>query len=267
MIDTKKLEKRWIKYKFKSYLLHLIIIVSIIVVILIAFIFSGISFSKEDKQEIIIAKKTEKIDKKIVTPIKVPVKIEVITKEKKIVKNNNQTSQKKIVLEPSFSFISKIESDLKDTRERKEIYKVPLKKIIKKEPIVIPKKTLKKIDEQKVVTRRRVEETPIKIVRQRTQKDIKEVIKRFEKNHNPALSLFIARQYYKIKEYKKAYNYALITNGINNDIEESWIIFAKSLVKLHKKNIAIKMLRKYIDHSNSYRATTLLDDIYSGQFR
>ena len=253
MIDVKKLEKRWVKYKFKSYLLHLIIIVGVIVLILIAIILSDIFI---EKQPIEILE--EKIEKSV------PKKIVEIKKKTKEIEDN-QTSQKKIVplqrliVEPSYSFISKLESDLntieKVEKKYEKIYKVPqvepVKEIIKEEPIVIPKRR----------------ETPIKIIRQNTRNDIKEVIQRFEKNHNPALSLFIARQYYEIKEYKKAYNYALITNGINNDIEDSWIIFAKSLVKLKEKKIAIKMLRKYINYSNSYRATTLLDDINSGQFR
>lgn len=107
----------------------------------------------------------------------------------------------------------------------------------------------------------------INIKRQDTQKDIQDVIKRFKKSNNPALSLFIAKKYYELEDFNKAYNYALITNGINNNIEDSWLIFAKSLVKLNKKSKAVETLKKYIGHSDSYRAKILLENIKSGKLQ
>lgn len=107
----------------------------------------------------------------------------------------------------------------------------------------------------------------ISIARRDAQKDIADVIKRFNTNHNPALSLFVAKQYYQIGDYEQAYNYALITNDINNNIEESWIIFAKSLVQLGKKEQAIQTLQKYLSQSNSSQARQLLDEINTGKFK
>jgi tetratricopeptide (TPR) repeat protein len=111
------------------------------------------------------------------------------------------------------------------------------------------------------------EKSHIIIERKETKNDINEIIKRFKKNHNPALSLFIAKKYYELGDYHKAYNYALITNQINEDIEDSWIIFAKSLVKMKKKNTAVKTLREYIRYSHSSSAEILLNEILSGKFR
>ena len=107
----------------------------------------------------------------------------------------------------------------------------------------------------------------ITIKRRESENDIKEVIRRFQKNNNPALSLFVAKKYYELGNYKQAYNYALVTNKINNDIEESWLIFAKSLVKLGKKEQAIKTLREYIKFSHSANAQVLLDEIQRGKFQ
>jgi tetratricopeptide (TPR) repeat protein len=107
----------------------------------------------------------------------------------------------------------------------------------------------------------------IVIKRQDTLNDLNHVIKRFEKNNNPALSLFIAKKYYALAQYDKSYNYALITNDINSEIEASWIIFAKSLVKLNKKDMAIKTLSKYIENTHSNSGRILLDDIVSGAFK
>ncbi|MBU4110699.1 CDC27 family protein, partial [bacterium] len=97
--------------------------------------------------------------------------------------------------------------------------------------------------------------------------DIEEIITRFKKNNNPALSLFIAKKYYELGEYRNAYNYSLITNELNKDIEASWILFAQSLVKLNEKDKAVKVLRDYIKHTNSNRANLLLNDILSGKFK
>jgi hypothetical protein len=134
----------------------------------------------------------------------------------------------------------------------------PLKKKTKIEKIKTPEPKMIKPEEQ---------QSSISIHRQNTQEDIHHVIKRFKINNNPALSLFIAKKYYELGEYRKSYNYALITNEINSNIEASWIIFAKSLVKLNEKDIAIKTLRTYYDHSGSNKAKILLDEIISGKFK
>lgn len=265
MINTKELEKRWFKYKFKSYLLHLIIFIGFVIVILIASIISNIETNFIDKissQEKV--EKIQKIQKSLPITTSPELNNTQITptleksntppkKEIKELKEEKIVVKEKIVVAPSFSFVDQIASELTTTIQPE----TPPKKVIQKEPIQREKQ--RELHHKK--------ERALKIVRQTTHSEIQGVIKRFEKNNNPALSLFIARQYYQIDEYKKAYNYALITNGINNDIEESWIIFAKSLVKLKEKKLAIKMLKKYIKYSNSYRANILLDDINSGKFR
>jgi len=56
-------------------------------------------------------------------------------------------------------------------------------------------------------------------------------------------------------------------NDINKEIESSWIIFAKSAVKLGKKRQAINSLNQYISKSHSSSAKILLDEIRSGKFR
>ena len=99
------------------------------------------------------------------------------------------------------------------------------------------------------------------------QSDIQHVIARFKKSNSPALSLFIAKSYYEQGDYNQAYNYALVTNQIDNNIEASWIVFAKSLVKMGQKEKAISTLKEYIKHSKSNNAKTLLDEIVLGNMR
>lgn len=99
------------------------------------------------------------------------------------------------------------------------------------------------------------------------QKSLQEVINRFKHNRNPKLSLYIAKRYYAMGNYNKSYNYALITNQIDETIEDSWIIFAKSLYKLGEKKMAMKTLYSYIKNSESIKANILLNDMKRGSFR
>ncbi len=105
------------------------------------------------------------------------------------------------------------------------------------------------------------------IQRENDMKDIQDVIARFKKNKNPALSLFVAKRYYAIGNYQQAYNYALITNEIDNSIEDSWLIFAKSLYKIGQKEMAIKTLQTYYDDSRSVKAKITLDQMKDGDFK
>ncbi len=182
---------------------------------------------------------------------------------------------KKIILQPSLGFMqilqqhytptTEIESKQKNIQsENIEIVEEPTDNIIQKEEKIIPEVEVKI---EKVEAEPETKNVSIEIKKQNTYEDIDLVIKRFKRNNNPALSLFVAKKYYELGEYKQAYNYALITNDINNDIEESWIIFSKSLVKLNQKQKAIETLKEFINYSNSNEAKLLLEEIKSGKFK
>jgi len=89
----------------------------------------------------------------------------------------------------------------------------------------------------------------------------KDVENRFAKSHDIDDSLFLARSYYKKGNYKKSEYWALQTNKIDPDIEESILIFVKSKIKLGRKNEAISILRSYLKKSNSQEAVKLLHSI------
>ena len=87
---------------------------------------------------------------------------------------------------------------------------------------------------------------------------MKDVKNRFSMAPDPDDSLFLARNYYKEKKYSKAAYWALQTNKLNGEIEESWLIFAKSKAKTGHKNEAIRVLSQYVSKSNSTEARKLL---------
>ena len=214
MLNVNNLEKRWRKYKIKSYVPHIVIFISLSIIFVIISIVKNNELHNNTIEEVKIEKEVDEV--------------KLVTKQNAISINEN----KKLLLSPSLNFISNIKHSSISRYDNGEVdsskvqkkNKVQKKKI--KKPEVVETKEIKKTIEKK----------SIQITRQNTQEDIEHVIKRFKKNNNPALSLFVAKKYYELEDYHKSYNYALITNEINDNIEASWIIFAKSLVKINEKD-------------------------------
>ena len=265
MLNLHELERQWLRYKMKSYLPHFAILMSIVVILTVLSIFLHNSTKRVAIDKTI--HKQVKIENKLIKPV-VPIKPAVIIKrelqkEKPPKKAPQITShdKQKMILSPSLGFMKKMQTEIQPYYKSKNNNVLPNKQ----------KKVPKRAEVEKV--KRKVphevkEEQPkhIRITREDTYSDIKEIIQRFNKNNNPALSLFIAKKYYELGNYREARNYALITNNLNHNIESSWIIFSKSLVKLGKRNKAIKTLQTYIGYSHSNSAKILLDEIRSGKF-
>jgi len=272
MLNIIDLEKRWLRYKLKSYIPHATIASSILIILSIILIYTT--------QEDVIVDRVEKplhqnlivqsesitiapIEKIETEPIYVEPKPIVVKKQLPLARPQyKEVTQVK--LSPSLDFMKKMQDS------RQPYYKNEptngRSRTVRKETSAT-KKVIKTRAAPKQVKQDPVAIKKIQIKRQNTQNDIFEIIERFKKNNNPALSLFVAKKYYELGEYKQSYNYALITNQINKNIESSWIIFSKSLVKLGKRNKAIKTLQKYIKQSHSNAARILLDEIRSGKFR
>ncbi len=103
-------------------------------------------------------------------------------------------------------------------------------------------------------------------VTERGSKDIAaDIENRFEFAKDKSDSLFLAKYYYDKKEYIKAEKWALETNKLDNTIEESWLIFAKSKAKQGKRIEALKVLKAFLDQSSSVKAKILIDKIRRGK--
>jgi tetratricopeptide (TPR) repeat protein len=89
----------------------------------------------------------------------------------------------------------------------------------------------------------------------------REIASRFEMAPDSDDSLFLARMYFKDKNYSQAAKWALKTNKLDGDIEESWLIFAKSKSNIGQKNEAIRVLSEYAKRSNSMEAYKLLKQL------
>jgi len=114
---------------------------------------------------------------------------------------------------------------------------------------------------EKDISKPIIKKKKVSIIKISTNSAYKDVERRFKRSHNINDSMFLANMYYKRKNYRKAIYWAMQTNKLDKNIEESWLIFAKSKVKLGKKNEAISVLKAYIKRSNSYEARKLLKKI------
>ena len=278
MLNIIELEQRWLRYKIKSYIPHVIITISLLIIAIIVFTFSVNSADDTLKDinkplaEVTSHTSIELKEKAINNEVdieKTIIKKPIIVRDTQALAletHSNKENLHKVKLSPSLDFMKKMQNSVHpyyNNETADDSYETDTDRTIqKKSP------TQAKVVKAKPVTPSfKQKEKHIQIKRQNTQNDIYDIIKRFKKNNNPALSLFVAKKYYELGNYRQAYNYALMTNQINKEIESSWIVFSKSLVKLGKKEKAIRTLQKYITQSQSSSAQILLDEIQSGKFR
>jgi len=254
MLNVYDLERRWKIYKVKSFLPYIIISAGVLVVVLIA-------YNLYTNKQTVIPKKSE--------PVTVPMsKLDVTTKAIQSVQETDHTLDSLQTLKPSMNFMKNIQHQATQPQYNQQHIHNIQPRAKKTRRVVKPKIIQEAIQDitADITPVKKEDKSAITIKRKETQNDIFEIIKRFKKNNKPALSLFIAKKYYELGNYEQAYNYALITNQINSNIEASWLVFARSLVKLHKRDKAIHTLQEYIKVSHSSNAEILLNEIKSGKF-
>lgn len=249
MLDIPSLEQRWLKYKIKRSLPYLLTVLGTIIVVITLNYF--------------------------LNPDKVSIPL-TIKKEVNQSKEEPKTSvdEEAMVLEPSMQFIQSITTvpapDI--TAAEVNIPATPLpvtpKKILPVQknipsplPIIKNVQNASPTPSTRTLIQSNLNNKTTSIKRDSTTFNIHEIEDRFTSNSNPHLGLYIARYHYDNGNYSEAYNYALKTNAINNTIEESWLIFVKSLIKLGKTEQAKKTLQLYISQSNSEEAKNLLNGL------
>ena len=233
MYDIKPLEKKWEQYnrkKRKPFYLYTLLF--IILAAIGVFIFLNQTFILEKYKENTKDKDSSFISSPVILDValdtlalkKIPQKSNSIIFEtqKKPVKTNDNNP-----MEPSDVFIEV--TDASNVSEEKSVTRKKPKRKIKIEVTEIGYSAYKAVEE------------------------------RFSDAPNSDDSLFLARGYYGKKKYSKAAYWALQTNKIDGDIEESWLIFARSKAKIGQKNEALRVLSEYVKKSNSSKARKLLN--------
>ncbi len=288
MLNVQELERQWFRYKLKSYipkiaLFTLLVILSIIV--LLFFLDSNSSsnnsshISKVSSTPTPVSEEKKSVTKKTsATSTPVP-----LHQEEAVAVKKKMNIQERLVLQPSLNFINSLQYMPEESVQKPLEKKALTKEALIKKPTTTKESELKIVEHKNIkpviekntqlepekdalvlVSQKIAPHTNFTINVQEEETDIQDVIKRFHNNKNTKLSLFVAKRFYALKKYKYAYNYALMTNNLNSDIEESWLIAAKSLSKLNKKDKAISLLTQYIDNTKSVQATMLLEQIKNG---
>jgi len=273
MLNIHDLERRWLRYKIKTYIPIVLGSIGVAIILILTIIYIP-TLIKEEKKTTTIKREPATIEKntsvvsvqqiKTVEPIKNKIiqKVENINDESKDYPQNNS-----LVLKPSLHFMDNIEDDISPYIEDSQVQEM---EPIESTKVTTDIPTISTNEETTIAVstvKVKKEGLTLSVQREESAEELKDVVRRFKKNKNPTLSLFIAKRYYKLGNYQKSYNYALMTNQIDKNIEESWIIFSKSLVKLKQKELAINTLNAYLKNTKSTAAQVLLRKIRSGDFK
>ncbi len=287
MLNIRDLERRWLQHKVKNYYPHLFSFIVLLLAVLIFLIFFNQASFKTDLlsssslNESNVKSELQKSISPIKEGAKSPLTQEAASQPKSIIKSTpaeskqviNQEEYQPKKLQPSFSFMSTInsyEAQSPKPKPQKQQINTSITPAVEKEIKTISQPIAKEPAKLKVTAKTEINApipNGIKINRIKSHEEIQDIVRRFEKSKTPVLGLYLARYYYKTQNYQKSYNYALRTNDINPNIEESWLIFASSQIKLSQKDEAIKTLIAYIKSSDSMNAKSLLRSIRNGKFR
>ncbi len=230
MYDIKPLEEEWKKYKKKKRRPLVLFALSVLILLILSFTFLNY-------KEMILIKFYNEVNKET---------------------NNSTLKPIQLLMDKA---LTELEIKKQDRVDVLETESMPISST-KDSPIEM-------IDESFVEENINIIKKPkikkyLKIIETSDESAYSDVAKRFKQSKNTDDSLFLAKSYYLKGNYKKANYWALQTNKINNNIEESWLIFVKSKVKLGQKGDAINILMTYIKRTNSVNANNLLIKIKEG---
>ena len=247
MNSMKELEKKWFRYKLKKSIPWFILFFYLILM--------GVYINYKVIVDRFIINKYNYLSKTYLKEEEIPVDNTV--KKEKIVEVNKTNTL--IIKERNDTIVDlNISDDIFDINDT--IYEENISEPFFEEKILddkLPKvKTKNEILEEEIEKRHEKQYIYIK----KSSKEYKDVEKRFSLSQDPEDALFLARLYYEKKNYKKAEEWAFIANELNDELEESWLIYAKAKQARGQNAKAIHILRSYLKKKNSIRAKKLLEN-------
>ena len=225
MYDIKPLEEEWNKYRTKKRR-------PIYIFVLILFIIIGILMYMNDN--IFLQTKKPYVKNNVDKNDILSDSTSVAVSEYNLSKNNFITKSKNV-----------------DKKEHS-----PIPSIVENIPILDEVKEDKYKEVKNEKPHKRVQ---LNIIESSSLDAYKDVEKRFYESRDIDDSIFLAKSYYRKGLYKKSEYWALQTNKLNNNIDESWIIFAQSKMKQGHKNEAVRILTNYVKRTGSQNALNILN--------
>jgi len=163
---------------------------------------------------------------------------------------------------------------IKKTEVKKKAKKTEIKKVVKKENITKKTKPKKNIIKELPTLSPIIE---LNITEIKTNNRSKEVNKPKEINKNKTMlknkilsinnlpsyntCIKLAKKFYLLKDYDNALKWAKNANLQNKSLPESWILTAKSLYKLNKKQKALNVLKIYYQYTKNKQILNLINRI------
>ncbi len=295
--EVQKLEKRWRRYRNRK-----ILRISILSFLCLLVLLSPVVYIKRDKLfGIIKSKEIQKTLKKDTKKVETkPEKVETKPEKKEAMPEKSaikpikadQNNSKKVVMEKNetngqkstLAHIATKKIDKKDSNETLKGSNVNrvltlntkfLDHIFKDnnpEPENIQKNSYSENkDKKRDISDEKPPQSKVKkhtiLISSKKIDKIKYLKERFNETNKFIYAKLLSKEYYKRAKYKKALKWAIIANDLNSSDEESWILFAKSKVKLGKIDDAVNALSAYLKVNNSLRVKALLKKIKNGEIR
>jgi len=283
MYDVELLEKEWKKYKIKQTLpwIGFIFIISLMVVYILnrEFIFNKIKkfFPKDNN----ISTKIVKVDSRptvIVKDIKVPERCIEVNKTKEVKEVVKVKHIEKIKEEIAPDIV-----DVNDAEYNEEIDKEIDKENSKENDNIEDNKSNPKMSiefaeeeakEEKIEKPHKRKYLNIIVTDKDSLNDenskifdtLSIVEDRYNESNNYRDALYLADGYYEKGDYEISQKWALLSNSLNSNSEDSWLIFAKSKAKLGDYKVAEDILEAYLKENSSKKAEELLKKIQLGKF-
>lgn len=261
MPNIQKLEKKWYQYRVKKFLTRFLFILSFFALGLSLY-YTLTQVKGEKKVENNTSNEMKKVvlQERNVTISEIPV---VQTDTSSVVtKNDNFDAKQEVSLEPIIPVIDMAKEERKSANYAKgATTKSTLSNGIRAKPSTY-------LTAQELAT---VEETmaphkPVKMQFQSSSNNYTETIKsKFLNSKNPRDALLLAKAYYNEGKYKEAEKWALTANKLDQNLEDSWFVFAKAKAKLGKNQEAINILSTYYQRTKSPKAKVLIDKIKTKQ--
>ncbi len=260
MTNINHLEREWKLYKRKQRLPYLYVAAALVV---LSFLISlGFFFTEERSQKAPLAPLKNEIN----TTLPKAVQTEE-TPHKEPAQNLLKQEPVSVInpvkeLQPSFRFMQNIQETPSERSSRANP-----KHQLKKEPSVTQeKKVSQKTQEVREEHQKRLKQN-LEISSSSAETKINTLIQRFNQTKNPTLGITIAQHFLRERSYRKSYFYALEVNNIDQNNMQSWLISAKSLYFLGRKEAARQLIRTYMKRNDSSPVSKLYRQINLGTLK
>ena len=284
--EIKNLENQWKRYKTKKYF-KIFIYIFIVLILFVTLVLyycnffndkSKVKTSKPIIQNSILKKNSTKnsrsikIDENVKNiPIYKKNKTTIIKTSKPILnKAKVKNTQNSNILQLNTEFLSHI-YDKKDSVKKgnSEITKElnnSENNHAKEKKLFTSKTSVKKIKQEIQPSAKQYKKAKIIISSKKIDK-LEYLKEQYYETKKAFYAILISKEYYKKKLYSKSLLWATTANNIDSSNEESWIMFAKSKVKLGKRSDAINALSAYLKVNSSQKIKILLRNIKKGVFK